>query len=1268
MFFNRLGSKSCECSKMTHEGVRRYGRRPWAMLSLAALLAVPATLLPAQDSPAGSAATTARPAAAPADNAALLKKGVQEYQNNQYEEAVATLKQVKADSLSASDKRTLSDTLAKAEPAAAQRQAARAEFQKGQDALKAKKPGEAIAHYEKAAENKFADKGTASKAREQIALAQDLQKQESGNLKALYTQAVKEEDTGHLSEARAKFVTLAAAGYKTGLFEKSPQDFVKDIDRKLAETAAAASEQNAKASYDKAKSEYNKGDWIAARRNFEAAKKAGYKPGLFEDSPETYLARMDRKEQADAAKHQQEIARQRQAEADKTRIAQANVMVAKERSEQTKAQQVLDQHAAANPQASNTAGAKAPAGTAVVTVAATDSKTAPAAQPKAASTAAQPAAAPAKTASVNAAPVDSATAAANAALDRAANMDQIRKQQAQYEAQSLVQQARDAQAAGQNDTALKLYIQAADLDPSNEQAQAGRRELMSITGRATAPTPQLSERAQEIKVQRQAIQYSFRQSIDAAQKAIADQNFGEAKNQINSARLAAARNPQVFSEQEIREFDAQIDNTNLALQRATQESQAKEKQAAAEAAAKRAGELDRESAKRRQDSVAALVRESMRLVQEAKYTAALGVIDQILVLDPNNDYALGTRPLVQDKSNFQEQRRFREEFDQQMTRQLNAAEERKIPYDDIYRYPANWPDIVETREKSVKEEQGLKDVDQVVQAQLDRRLPEVRFDGVALTDVIDFMRDITGANIFVNWRALEAAGVDKNAPVTARLRDVKFSKALSTILQDVGGTTARLTYTIDEGVITISTAEDLSKNVVTRVYDIRDVLIDVPDFDNAPDFNLSDISNQGNNGNNGGNGGGGGGGNNQGLFGGQQNQGQNQEQAGQSRQERIDQIIKLIQDTVASDSWKDNGGTVGSVRELSGQLIVTQTPENQLALRGLLEQLRETRAIQVTIETRFLTVQRNFLEDIGLDFDFSFNNLGKVSSSIGPIQISQNSADFTASPTTPAPGSLGGTVQPSLQTNSFSYGSGGAGGLGAGTFLDDFQASFLIRATQASSTSTILTSPRVTLFNGQRAYVLVATQTAYVSDLTPVVGSGAVAFDPTISTVQSGVKLDVQATVSSDRKYVTLTLQPQLANLIALLSFQFQTVTPVAGGGTNPGIPGGTGGNIISTGSTTTAGNGIVQQPILQITEVRTTVSVPDGGTLLLGGQTIAGEVEKEAGVPVLSKIPFLKRLFTNRSTAKDDQVLLILVKPTIIIQREEEQRQFPLLSSKVGS
>jgi type II secretory pathway component GspD/PulD (secretin) len=197
-----------------------------------------------------------------------------------------------------------------------------------------------------------------------------------------------------------------------------------------------------------------------------------------------------------------------------------------------------------------------------------------------------------------------------------------------------------------------------------------------------------------------------------------------------------------------------------------------------------------------------------------------------------------------------------------------------------------------------------------------------------------------------------------------------------------------------------------------------------------------------------------------------------------------------------------------------------------------------------------------------------------------------------------------------------------------------------------------VTAPRVTLFNGQRAYVLVVRQQSYVSNLTPVVGAGVVSFAPTIDVVESGVKLDVQATVSSDRKYVTLTLRPQLSELIGLFNFTFQV-------GAAPNINNIN--NILGSGAPT----GIIQQPEIQLTEVKTTVSVPDGGTLLLGGQTLSGETTREAGVPVLSKVPFLKRLFTNRSEAKDETVVLILVKPTIIIQREAEQKQFPLLSTK---
>ena len=63
---------------------------------------------------------------------------------------------------------------------------------------------------------------------------------------------------------------------------------------------------------------------------------------------------------------------------------------------------------------------------------------------------------------------------------------------------------------------------------------------------------------------------------------------------------------------------------------------------------------------------------------------------------------------------------------------------------------------------------------------------------------------------------------------------------------------------------------------------------------------------------------------------------------------------------------------------------------------------------------------------------------------------------------------------------------------------------------------------------------------------------------------------------------------------------------------------------------------------------------------MLIGGQKLASETEVEAGVPILSKIPVLKRLYSSRSLVKDEQTLLILIKPKILIQSETEEAAFP--------
>ena len=91
-----------------------------------------------------------------------------------------------------------------------------------------------------------------------------------------------------------------------------------------------------------------------------------------------------------------------------------------------------------------------------------------------------------------------------------------------------------------------------------------------------------------------------------------------------------------------------------------------------------------------------------------------------------------------------------------------------------------------------------------------------------------------------------------------------------------------------------------------------------------------------------------------------------------------------------------------------------------------------------------------------------------------------------------------------------------------------------------------------------------------------------------------------------------------------------------------------------------TVSGSTIELPNVQIKKLETTVNVPDGGTLLLGGQKSSTQVENEQGVPLLSKIPVIKRFFTNRGMERDESTLLILVKPKIMIMQEQESQAFP--------
>ena len=198
-----------------------------------------------------------------------------------------------------------------------------------------------------------------------------------------------------------------------------------------------------------------------------------------------------------------------------------------------------------------------------------------------------------------------------------------------------------------------------------------------------------------------------------------------------------------------------------------------------------------------------------------------------------------------------------------------------------------------------------------------------------------------------------------------------------------------------------------------------------------------------------------------------------------------------------------------------------------------------------------------------------------------------------------------------------------------------------MRAVQESKDSEILTSPRITLSNTQRGNIAVVKTINYIQSTS--VSEGVVT--PVIGTVPQGTTFDVRPIVSADRRYIYLEVAPSVFEVEEITSFTFSGVN------TDVSIGGG------GQGTTNIPPEQTVQLPTVNISQVSVTVCIPDKGTLMIGGLGAINKTHLVTGIPILSKIPVLKHLFTRDQKTNDKANLIILLKPTILIREEQEAK-----------
>ncbi len=227
----------------------------------------------------------------------------------------------------------------------------------------------------------------------------------------------------------------------------------------------------------------------------------------------------------------------------------------------------------------------------------------------------------------------------------------------------------------------------------------------------------------------------------------------------------------------------------------------------------------------------------------------------------------------------------------------------------------------------------------------------ISFNDQRLEDVMSFIEQLTGAEMEIMWLDdRNPDGLDKEAVITLTVKNVDALTLVEKVIAKAqfdslsGGNSWQMS---DTGAIQIGPKARLNTYRRVEIYDINDLLLETPDYDNAPEFDLSQVLQSGQ----------GGGGGGQSPF---QDQNDNDEPT-VPRSERADDLRALITELVEFDQWVDNGGDAASIRYWQGSFIVN-APDYVHRQIGGYRWWPARRAAQgtATVERRWVTLDARY--------------------------------------------------------------------------------------------------------------------------------------------------------------------------------------------------------------------------------------------------------------------------------------------------------------------
>lgn len=622
-----------------------------------------------------------------------------------------------------------------------------------------------------------------------------------------------------------------------------------------------------------------------------------------------------------------------------------------------------------------------------------------------------------------------------------------------------------------------------------------------------------------------------------------------------------------------------------------------------------------EEEKRRDDfikNIDMLFRQAQIEFERENYQETMRLCDKIKEKSPGNFVADKLRMIALVAHRYKQKKMTANTLIEEWKRTFESYDIKSLPYLDPVTFPEKnvWEKIERRGPKKIFKEKPESEFDKQTELLLRRKIKFPFTDPTPLSQIIQYVKEfIPNLNIIIDT----GAGVDPQEQITYSGAELPLDFVLRDMLS-----MKQWGFFIREGVVYISSLERINQEQMeTRWYSILDLTIPIIDF---PSQELA--------------------------FG-------MQPEAGESGTVNMpaisgDELVNLIKETTAKQEGGWEKGNV-TFQPTTGVLVVIHVPKVHKQIESLLNQIRAAADVVVTIEARFLSVQQNFLEDIGVDLRGLANTLptyfqtpppdgpGFTDLSAGVAGVYRDGRQ-----------SITARVQ-NFITNADPYSrfirderiSPLGGAVLSYSVLGQTSYQALLTAVQKDIRTTEVFAPKITIANGQRAHIQMTDQFTYIKDYDVVIvnaGSSLAMGEPIIDTFRTGVILDVRPVVSTDLKYIMLELRPSLSVSETRLP-TIKTIPFLIGNVDTPLQQ--------------------IELPEIRVQRARGNAIIPDGGILLMSGYASGKDTMASSNVPVFSNIPILSFMFGRKAKGEARRNLIILIKAKISILSEEEKKKF---------